>query len=647
MKAILTFSVGMALFFAGCAPTPLVKKPEIDVAAQRLFDLAELDFGEGRLDEAIEKYERYLSEYPKGEKSRLCLLRLAEILYQKHRYETALALFRKAVEEYPDHPDLPKMETYIIDTLYRIGDYQQSSIEAAGWLDRYPMSPLRGDVFFFMGKNYRAMENLSKAFFWWLKAIEGPFDLSVDREDIDDRIFGLIQKARLYDLKEMVGYAAGTKYEPSIYHNVAYIYLDEDKLEESKQAAMALVRSTPDQYWVDIGRQILERIQLEMSVQTNAVGCLLPLSGPFAIYGQEVLNGIQLGMGLFTESEEGTSIELIIEDTEGKAEVAVSKVEELAIEKKVIAIIGPLASKTSEAAAKRAQELGIPIITLTQREGITAEGDMVFRNFMTASKDINRIVDKAINTLSLKRFGILYPNNSYGRFFMNLFWDRVEERGGVITAVESYQKDQADFVVEIKKMVGLHHPRPPSVAQMVEEMKWLAAEEKIEIPQLEKDPDPIVDFDAVFIPDNYQQVALITPQFPYHNIFDIRFLGTNLWQSPELIELAGDYVQGAIFPSGFFLDNESDAVNDFFDRYMVNYEVEPGILAATGYDTIRFLMNIMANGSFKTRKGFQKELVGFYDYHGLTGLISFDKQGEVKKDPLLLTVAGRRFRILP
>jgi ABC-type branched-subunit amino acid transport system substrate-binding protein len=106
-------------------------------------------------------------------------------------------------------------------------------------------------------------------------------------------------------------------------------------------------------------------------------------------------------------------------------------------------------------------------------------------------------------------------------------------------------------------------------------------------------------------------------------------------------------VQGAIFPSGFFIDNESDVVNDFYDRYMENFEEEPGILAATGFDTIRFLMNIVNIGSFNTRKSFQKELVGYYDYQGLTGLISFDKQGEVKKDPFLLTVAGRRFRILP
>jgi len=373
----------------------------------------------------------------------------------------------------------------------------------------------------------------------------------------------------------------------------------------------------------------------------------LPLSGPFAIYGQEVLNGIQLGTGLFIQSEEETGIEIIIKDTEGKEEVAVSAVEELVAKDKVIGIIGPLASTTAAAAAKKAQELGIPIITLTQKEGITAEGDMVFRNFMTPSKGIERVLDAAMNRLSLRKFGILYPDNAYGRFFMNLFWDRAEEMGGVITAVESYQADHADFAVEIKKMVGLHYPRPPSVVERVEEMKWLAAEQKIEIPQLDEEPDPIVDFDAVFIPDTTEQVSLIAPQFPYHNVFDIRFLGTNLWQSPKLIELAGNYVQGAVFPSGFFIDDGSDAVKNFVDRYMENFETEPGILAATGFDTIRFLMNLMGNAPVRTRRDLRDALVGLYDFYGLTGWISFDEQGEVLREPLVLTVAGLHLKVLP
>ena len=180
---------------------------------------------------------------------------------------------------------------------------------------------------------------------------------------------------------------------------------------------------------------------------------------------------------------------------------------------------------------------------------------------------------------------------------------------------------------------------------MMEEMRALVAEEKIE-DNLDLDEEPLVDFDAVFIPDNYQQVALIAPQFPFYNIFNIRFLGTSLWQSTELIETAGDYVRGAIFPSGFFANSPSDDVKDFVVRYKENFESEPGILAATGYDTIRLFKDLIENNKIRTRKDLQDVLFKHDNFYGVTGKISFDDQGEVLKEPILLTISGKHLQIL-
>jgi ABC-type branched-subunit amino acid transport system substrate-binding protein len=439
--------------------------------------------------------------------------------------------------------------------------------------------------------------------------------------------------------------AAGTDYLSHIYYQMAAIYLEGNQLDNAKSSAMALVRSTPDQYWVSIGRHILERIEEELSVRMGVVGCLLPLSGPFAIYGQEVLNGIQLGMGIWTESQGYPGLELVIKDTGGETENAVSAVEELANEEKVMAIIGPLVSKPTVAAAKKAQELGVPIITLTQKEGVTDEGEMVFRNFLTPLKEIQSVLGKAVNDLGLKRFAVLYPDNPYGRYFMNVFWDQAEELGGTIRAVESYKPEETDFAVEIKKMVGLHYPRPKLVVQTYMQMKSTEWENEIEQRQAsDEEPDPIVDFDAVFLPGNPEQVALIAPQFPFYNIFDVRLLGTSLWQSPELIKTARDYVQGAIFPSGFYAKSNASGVRDFVELYEENFESEPGLLAASGYDTIRFVKDVMGVGVIRTRRDLQYRLAQHESFYGITGKISFDEQGEVEKNPILLTVSGKRFK---
>ncbi len=651
VKAITTLTVGIAFFAFGCYPKPALKVTPETKADRELFDRADRDFKAGNYDKAIEEYELYLKQSPKGEKSRMALYRMAKIYQDKYLYDEALSYLERMASEYPNHRDLPTVKFDMASIHYRLGDYQKSKTEISKWLERYPRNSLKGEALVLLGRNYRALGDNPRAFYWWLKANPEFIGSSERRAELNDRITGLIKHSPLADLKEMAKYATGDDYAPHIYYQMASIYLEENKLSEAREAAMALVRSTPEQSWVSTGREILDRIEEELSVKKRAIGCLLPLSGPFAIYGQEALNGIQLGMGIFNRSEGGQGLELIIKDTRGELEEAVSGVEELANKEKVLAIVGPLASKSALAAAKKAQEIRIPIITLTQKQGITTEGDMVFRNFLTPAKEIQRLLDKAINEMDLRRFAIIYPDNPYGRFFMDLFWEKAEKMGGTITAVESYKPDETDFAVEIKKMVGLYYTRPESVVKKLEEMRQLEQEgeagETGDEPKEEEEPEPIVDFDAVFIPDNPQQVALIAPQFPFHNIFNVRLLGTSLWQSPELIETARKYVQGAIFPSGFFSKSDSPMVREFVALYKENFESEPGILAASGYDTIMLLKHLIDTAEIKTKKDFQERLLQYDDYYGVTGRIAFDDEGEVEKEPVLLTISGKHFDTLP
>ncbi|OPX34143.1 MAG: hypothetical protein B1H12_10605 [Desulfobacteraceae bacterium 4484_190.2] len=405
---------------------------------------------------------------------------------------------------------------------------------------------------------------------------------------------------------------------------------------------MALIRSTQEQYWVSAGRQILESIQEELSVKKGVLGCLLPLSGPFAIYGQEVLNGIELGMGMFNETGDTPDLELVIKDTKGDPELALTGLEDLANNEKVIAVIGPLSSRAATVSAKKAQTLGVPMITFTQKEGITEEGAMVFRNFLTPSREVGKLLDVAILHMGLKRFAILYPDNSYGRFFLNIFWDRLEEMGGIVTAVEPYKADDTDFAEQIKKMTGLYYPRPESLTQKLLAMRTPEEEESIIFPEK---PQPIIDFDMVFIPDNFQRVAMIAPQLAYYDVLDVLLAGTSAWQSPQLIETAGDYVQGAIFSSGYFEDLGDAGINSFVEEYKANYDAEPGILAATGYDTIKYLMEVIGDEDVRTRRTLQ-EALPYYYLDGVTGGISFDSHGEVEKESLLLTISGNHFNVL-
>jgi len=635
-KAVPPLMVGIAFFLAACqtkAPSP-VKVEQVRTGPSAL---AEGYLQNGELKKALNAYEAFLKNTPKGERSALALKRISEIYLRLNQPENALITLEKISREYPDYTWIPGVRYEIADILSRIGEHKRSTTKALEWLDRYPDHPLKRDILILLGNNSRALENKVEAFRWWLKAKEAWSDDPQRLTLLDEKLSELISSSEPELLDQFAEDAAGTLYAPKIYYRMASIYLEQNETKQAKEAATSLLNSTNDEEWLLKGSKLLKRTEEEMAVKQGVVGCLLPLSGPFSIYGEEVLKGIELGLGMRWDQTAETGLELLIRDTGGKPEEALTALENLVIEEKIMAIIGPVSSRAAIAVARKAQEMGVPIIALTQREGIVEEGEMVFRNFLTPSQEVEGLLDVAMGQMDLKRFGILYPDNAYGRYCMNLFWDRLNDMGGTVTAVESYGVDDTDFADQIKKMVGLYYPRPASLLQKLEDMKTPEDEEETVYPE---EPEPIIDFDAIFIPDSFQRVAMIAPQLAFHDVLGVQLLGTSAWQSSKLVEMAKDYIQGALFCSGFVGDSEEPGVWVFVEEYRENFDADPGILAAYGYDTIRLLKKVLSEKKMLTRKDLVKALLGSQGFEGVSGIITFDSSGEAEKEPILLTIAG-------
>jgi len=587
--AIPPLIAGIAFFLAACqpkTPPPIKIKP----VKPEPFVLAEGYLQNGELKKALNAYGAFLKHAPKGEKSALALKRTSEIYLRLNQPEKALTILEKISREYPDYTWMPGVEYEIADILSRIGEHKRSAAQALKWIDRYPDYPLKKNVLILLGDNLTALGDTVEAFRWWLKAKESWSDDPQKTAQLDEKLNELISSSGLKSLTRFADEAEGTPYASDIYYRMASIDMEQNEPKQARKAATSLLNSTGDEEWLSRGRELLRRAEEEMAVKQDILGCLLPLSGPFSIYGEEVLKGIELGLGMRWDQTADTGLELLIRDTKGEPTEALEALQNLVIDEKIMAIIGPVSSRAATAVAKKAQEMGVPMIALTQREGIVEEGQMIFRNFLTPSQEIEGLLDVTMGQMGLKRFGILYPDNAYGRYCMNLFWDRLNEMGGTVTAVESYGVDDTDFADQIKKMVGLYYPRPASLLQELEDMK--IPEDKEESIYSEK-PEPIIDFDAVFIPDSFQRVAMIAPQLAFHDVIGVQLLGTSAWQSPKLVEMAKDYIQGALFCSGFVGDSEDPDVRVFVEEYRENFDAEPGILAANGYDTIRLLKKVL------------------------------------------------------
>jgi branched-chain amino acid transport system substrate-binding protein len=321
-------------------------------------------------------------------------------------------------------------------------------------------------------------------------------------------------------------------------------------------------------------------------------------------------------------------------------------VRDLVMDNKVAAIIGPLSRVAAEAAAEEAENLWVPIITLTQKEGVSHIGSYVFRYFLSNEQQTRALVDYAVLGLDYKRFAILYPGDSYGTRLMNLFWDELDRLGAEVRGVETYDPSQTDFAEQIKKLVGLYYPRVEDESRETEGIKTdqsSPAGSKGQAPgDLEEELTPIVDFDAIFIPDGYSQVGLIAPQLAYHEVTGVKLLGTNLWNSQKLVEMAGPYLQDAVFVDGFFSGSGLPMTSRFVENYEKTFGGQPGYPEAQAYDTVHLLMEALRQPGVTSRPMLRDALLGIQALPGVAGIASVSPDGEVSKPPFLITIYRRR-----
>jgi branched-chain amino acid transport system substrate-binding protein len=351
---------------------------------------------------------------------------------------------------------------------------------------------------------------------------------------------------------------------------------------------------------------------------TQTIGCILPLSGRNAGYGSKALDAVLLAAGVFNGAKE-TPIRVVIEDSQSEPAVAGAAVEKLA-HAGVTGIIGPLGSLEAAEAAREAQRLKVPILTLTQQEGITGIGDQVFRNFLTAPMQIRTVVQYARADIGLRRFAIFYPDDLYGREMARLFREEVLRKGGEIRKEQSYKTDQTDFGEEIRLLAGIPPMSPDAAIPPAIPAK------------------PIPDFEAIFIPDSFLRVAMIVPQLVYYDITGIRLLGTSGWDSPELLKTDPEHLQGAIFVDGFFANSFRPEVNAFVESFYMAYGREPDAMEALVYDAAGMAVRLILDGRGGTRNEFRKNLMLVKGYPGVTGRTSFPPSRDAEKDLFVLTV---------
>ena len=436
-----------------------------------------------------------------------------------------------------------------------------------------------------------------------------------------------------------------------------------------QQVMEQYLREFPQGRFADDLKSIQKGLAKQRKIKMGRIGLLLPMTGSLKAYGERILTAVQMGLGMDTIPFDGSkliqtkgAITLITLNTRGDAQRALAAMDRLVNKYQIMGVIGDPAPDTALPLALRAQAYQVPLISLSHRANLPLLGPYVFRLGLTPEKQAQSLANISMDILGHRRFAIVYPRHQYGLNMMHAFWNAVQSRQGEVTAIEDYGFGQTTFTSEAKKLVGRYFIESRKeyldCRKAALEVKDSYRRKKA-FERCKDQVPPIVDFDAVLIPDQARTVSYVVPALVAEdvpvsqdrrtmNIYrkttgdvaaqPIQLLGGSTWNNDKLAQRLSKNGEGALFVDGFSSTDARPMVQEFVETFKGHVGSAPSRLDAQAFDAARLFHYVLegkGNTGVTNRATLQQAILTVQGLEGVTGEIVFDANGE-SQNPLLL-----------
>jgi len=630
----------MTLLFIVACSTTVSQKDKTPAApssagAQKLYQDAQAAFDRGQDSEASGKLKQLIKE-PVSDVTDDALLLLGRIEFRKKNFQPAYGYFEQIFNSNFQSPRDTEARIFAVQCLLSL-----DKLDAADKLIKNSLAlnpPAREKSYLLEAQLPILLRRDSQLeTFEALAFLAQNHPNSNSKERYRDLAKNFIDsRLKSEELKEVSDDSNMGELRIEAMFQYAMDLVEKNDLDGAKSYFNRIVYLAPSSYLGQQASNMVNQLDARAYVEAKSIGVVLPLSGPYGSIGQQTLRGLQQALGI-SGSTSKYNFRLIVQDTAGVPETATKAVEELVFKDHVMTIVGGLSSKTVTAEATRAQELGVPFISLSQKPGLTKIGPFIYTNSITPKLQVEHIVSYAIDRLKLKRFAVLYPNDRYGVEFANLFWDEVQRRGGKVAAAQTYAPGETDFKASVKKMIGTYYTEDRS-----SEYQQLLREWKKKNPSKRKQPPetllpPLINFDALFIPDDPRALGQIAPMLAFNDVTNIYLLGTNLWNSPEFVTRGQNFVERSVFVDVFLADSPEFLDSAFYKEFRQIYKERPGSFAIQGFDAGRLIINAMKENP-RNRIDFLRMMSATQKVQGATSMLNMSQDREVDRQLMALSV---------
>lgn len=356
----------------------------------------------------------------------------------------------------------------------------------------------------------------------------------------------------------------------------------------------------------------------EDKAQTIKIGFNLPLTGDIPEVGEGSKNAAEMYLKDINDAgglEVGGKkymLEFVYMDNESKAESATNVALKLIEQENVVAIIGPNSSKQAVPAGGTCNDNRTPMISpWSTNPNTTKDRPWVFRAAFLDPFQGPVAVDFASQKFGAKTSAVIFDvSNDYSKGLAEIFKASWEAKGlGPVVAFESHGTKDQDFSAQLTTIIAANP-------------------------------------DFIFVPDNYNQVALIVQQARDLG-YKGPFMGSDAWGTPDLIKLCGEQCYGNYFSTHYAAAGAKGATKVFIDRYKAAYGSTPADYAALTWDSIGIMVEAIKNHSkvdsdiTTMRKGVREGLAAITSFDGITGSSKFDEQGDPIKCAVVVKISDK------
>ncbi|GAB0119959.1 branched-chain amino acid ABC transporter substrate-binding protein [Acidisoma sp. 7E03] len=328
------------------------------------------------------------------------------------------------------------------------------------------------------------------------------------------------------------------------------------------------------------------------AADTIKIGVTVPLSGPYAAAGTDILHGAEMAAAQINAAGGvlGKQLQIVGEDDGCDAQMGVQAAQKL-VDSGVPVVAGSYCSGAALPELVTLHRAGIPyVLDAATNPKLTSMGfDTVFRTIGRDDEQGPFAAAFIADYLHAKKAAVIDDNTTYSKGLAENTVQALKKDGVDVVYYDAITPGQMDYSAVLTHVAAL---KP----------------------------------DVIYYTGYFSEAGLLAKEAAALHL-KLQMMGGDSTNDPTLIKTAGPGAEGWIATTAPLPQFLSGA-KDFVDAYTKKYGQAPGPYSVYEYDAVGVVAKAIADAKSDKPADITAALHQIKDYPGITGKITFDKQGD-------------------